>query len=289
MRNNIINGDCTIEICKFADESIDVVCTDPPYLYLNHKLDREFDEDLLFSEFMRILKPDGFIIIFGRGESFYRWNYKLSQLGFNFKEEVIWNKRHSTSPMLPLNRVHETVSIWSKGGGVLNSIRIPYLEQKKYDLYAISNDIKRLLPVLNNNKSLNDIKDYIENQICRTKQSHQSGFEITMGSRCYDIPRDILTMKGIQEGLKEKSIMEINREHYAAQHPTQKPVRLLERLLNLVVKDGDTILDPFMGSGSTGVAAQNLKLNFIGIEIDNEYFEVAKSNLKKPTEQKLEF
>ena len=56
-------------------------------------------------------------------------------------------------------------------------------------------------------------------------------------------------------------------------HPAQKPVKLLEHIIKIASNEGDTILDPFMGVGSTGIAAYNLKRNFIGIELEKEYFD----------------
>ena len=63
-----------------------------------------------------------------------------------------------------------------------------------------------------------------------------------------------------------------------AQHPTQKPIAVMEWCLRKS-KEGDTVLDPFMGSGTTGVACKNLNRNFIGIELDEEYFEIAKARI----------
>lgn len=62
-------------------------------------------------------------------------------------------------------------------------------------------------------------------------------------------------------------------------HPTPKPVPVTERLIERTTKEGDTVLDPFMGSGTTGVAAMNLKRRFIGVEKDADYFALAKSRL----------
>lgn len=62
-------------------------------------------------------------------------------------------------------------------------------------------------------------------------------------------------------------------------HPTQKPSELVQQLIEVYSKDGDTILDPFMGSGTTGVACKNLNRNFIGIELDKDYFEIAKARI----------
>ena len=63
-------------------------------------------------------------------------------------------------------------------------------------------------------------------------------------------------------------------------HPTEKPVDLCEHLISKFSKPNQIVLDPFMGSGSTGVAAKNLNRNFIGIEKDKEYFEIAKKRIE---------
>lgn len=63
-------------------------------------------------------------------------------------------------------------------------------------------------------------------------------------------------------------------------HPTQKPIKLMERIISVFTNEGDTILDFCMGSGSTGVACKNLNRNFIGIEKENNYFEIAKERIK---------
>lgn len=70
------------------------------------------------------------------------------------------------------------------------------------------------------------------------------------------------------------------------QHPTQKPVRLMERLSALVTQEGDLVLDPFMGSGSTGIACINTGRRFIGYEIDDEYFGIAKGRLEEAEKEK---
>ena len=102
MKNIQLYNEDNLELMKrLPNESIDVICIDPPYLYLkNQKLERPFDEQKFFSECKRLLTKNGFIVMFGRGISFYRWNGILDSLGFVFKEEIIWNKRRITSPFL---------------------------------------------------------------------------------------------------------------------------------------------------------------------------------------------
>ena len=78
-----------------------------------------------------------------------------------------------------------------------------------------------------------------------------------------------------------RSVIKCNIEQNKYKVPTQKPVELLKRLILLTTKEGDLILDCFMGSASCGKAALDLNRDFIGIEIDDEYFEIAKENIKE--------
>ena len=64
-------------------------------------------------------------------------------------------------------------------------------------------------------------------------------------------------------------------------HDTEKPVRLMEILIENSSNENETVLDPFMGIGSTGVACQNLGRNFIGIEVDQRYYEIAKERIER--------
>jgi len=70
-----------------------------------------------------------------------------------------------------------------------------------------------------------------------------------------------------------------NNDQKEKLHPTQKPVALMEYLIKTYTNEGDTVLDFTMGSGTTGVACKNLNRNFIGIELDREYFEIAKQRV----------
>ena len=64
-------------------------------------------------------------------------------------------------------------------------------------------------------------------------------------------------------------------------HATVKPLKLIQRLIELTTNENDIVFDPFMGSGTTGIACMNLNRNFIGTELDSEYFEIAKSRVEK--------
>ena len=71
-------------------------------------------------------------------------------------------------------------------------------------------------------------------------------------------------------------------QHYHRNsHPTVKPIKLMAYLITLGSREGDIVLDPFMGSGSKGIAAKLLKRHFVGIEMEEEYFKIAEARIKK--------
>ena len=88
-------------------------------------------------------------------------------------------------------------------------------------------------------------------------------------------------MKDVWEFESEPEIFECStspkNEKRFGKHPTQKPIKLLKRLITAASKEGDLILDPFNGSGTTGIVATTLKRNYIGIELDEEYLALTKN------------
>lgn len=90
---------------------------------------------------------------------------------------------------------------------------------------------------------------------------------------------DYDTAKMINGGKQMRNLWEINAERHLTHHPTEKPETLLERIILIGSKLGDTILDPFTGSGTTGVVAKRLKRNFIGYELNPEYYEMAQKRI----------
>jgi len=91
--------------------------------------------------------------------------------------------------------------------------------------------------------------------------------------------------KQINGGKQMKNHWEINAERHKTKHPTEKPECLLERIILLGSNEGQTVLDPFTGSGTTGVVAKKLNRNFIGIEKSKEYFEIAKKRIDNLDEE----
>jgi len=87
--------------------------------------------------------------------------------------------------------------------------------------------------------------------------------------------------KQMNGGKQMKNLWQINAERHKTKHPTEKPESLLSRIILLGSNENDTVLDPFLGSGTTGVVAVQNKRKFIGIEISKEYFEIAEQRIKQ--------
>src|SRR3989344_1063237 len=95
---------------------------------------------------------------------------------------------------------------------------------------------------------------------------------------------DYQKAKKLNGGKQMRNLWTITAKRHKTEHPTEKPEDLLERIILLGSKTGDTILDPFMGSGTTGVVAKRFGRNFVGIEIDGGYFKIAEKRINSEKE-----
>jgi site-specific DNA-methyltransferase (adenine-specific) len=280
-------GSCTLYLGKMEDtiggiEHVDHILTDPPYLYIKtHDFDKAWNEQLFFENVKRLLSDDGFIALFGRGTSFYRWNSSLADMKFIFKEEIIWDKRYTSAPCIALSRVHENISLHTKKTGKIRHSKVPYVEQKQYNVEVIARDIASIKRTIRTDdgliSALNCLKTGLSKIIYKTPQkiaiTNRTGFSTNNRSDFY--------LRSIIQGTKEKSIISVPGVKVGMLHPTEKPVRLAERILALISDPGDTIYDPFMGSGSFGVACINTGRKYIGSEMKSEYFDIACKRIKE--------
>ncbi len=278
--DQIIHGDCLEVMQKLPDRCIDVILTDPPYGYLTrkHKFDVPVDWKRVSEEWERICKEDCFIIMFGRGTQLYRWASYLDDLGFDFKEEIVWNKKNPTNPVLPLLRKHELIVVYGRGRKKIKRVRVPYEEEACER--KIHQDLQRILSALKG-KEKEELLRYIQNDFVKEyTRLHKDKHCITLQAGIKDCAGSVRSLEQILFGLVESSIMSVPREHFRMVHPTQKPVRLIERLLAVFSDEEDIVLDPFVGSGTTAIACKKMKRKFIGIEKDDEYYRLALERLK---------
>ena len=269
-RITLYNGDC-LEFMQNMQEEVNLILTDPPYLYLDHKLDKPFDEQKCFELLYKIMAKNSILAFFGRGDSFYKWNYLTKQIGFDFKEEIIWDKTQSSSPTLTLQRIHETISIKQKGNVALNKVHIDYYEYNLQAEKTFENDLKRLISGIKNCKTIEELDKWKEGGYNQPRgNKHNLITKLKLGN-----DRALGAYGMITRGRRLNSIFRVGREHYQFIHPTQKPVELLQHLINLCSQSNDLVFDGFAGSGSTAIACIKTNRRFIGCELDAEYFDMA--------------
>ena len=93
--------------------------------------------------------------------------------------------------------------------------------------------------------------------------------------------------KSFNNGKQLRNLWEINTQRHLTKHPTEKPEILLERVILLGSKENDTVLDPFLGSGTTGVVANKFNRNFIGFEANKDYYEIARNRVFKLSKENI--
>ena len=233
----LLCGNC-LEIMKYIpDNSIDLIITDLPYSSTRNEWDKPVDLELLWKEYNRITKDTTPVILFSAMPftvDLINSNRK------NFRYEIIWRKNIAT--------------------GFLNANRMPLKAHENLLVFY------RKLPVYNPQKfqGIPYIKTMRRGDSTTNYGSHGENQAKSLDGKRY--PLDVVEFKVVNTGGGNA------RKDDRHLHPTQKPLRLLEYLISTYSNKGDMVLDNCFGSCSTGIACLNTKRNFIGIEMNKEYF-----------------
>lgn len=242
--NNIelMHGDCVELMKSIPDGSVDMVLADPPYGTTRNKWDTVIPFDLLWAQYKRICKTNAAIVLFSQMPFTARAVVSNCEM---FRYEWILRKTKVTGFLnankMPL-KIHENILVF-------------YQKQPTYNPQFWYGKPYR-------NKSKRTGKG------CYNADS-QSGFERfpTVSEDGRRFPLDVISF----DNSNTRDEMNL--------HPTQKPVALLEYLIRTYTDNGETVLDNCMGSGSTGVACVNTGRKFIGIELDNTYYQLAEARI----------
>ena len=292
-------GDCLEVMKAIPDGSVDLILCDLPYgtikdLQLDGwsnqdtSWDTIIDTTQLFKEYERVLRMNGVAILFSQ-EPYTSHLRTFKCENFEFLYPLIWKKNHFAN-CLSCNKApvsyFEDLSVFSK-------------KYDKQNLHPLREYFKNVLDFLKMNK-----KQVID--ILGAKVDHCLRFNSSQFSLCTnEVYNELIDklhidkMKGFKpyEELEElnrtfnrtfnlqnnkkymSNVLEFKKD-YSRLHPTQKPVALLEYLIKIYTNEDDLVLDNCMGSGSTGVACKHTNRDFIGIELDQKYFEIAKKRIE---------
>lgn len=242
----LLHGDCLELMKDIPDKSIDMILCDLPYGLTHCDWDIPLDMETMWNQYKRIIKDHGAILLF----SIQPFTSDLIQSNRKmFRYEIVWQK---TQP-----------------SGFLNAKRMPL---RNHEIICV---FYKHLPTYNPQMRIIETKQLGRKKTNGTKAQQYNDYMIgtwewtETGER---FPTDVICFSNWNGALFGKT-------DKATKHPTQKPIPLLEYLIKTYTNEGDTVLDNCMGSGSTGVACVNLNRNFIGMELKQEYFDIANERI----------
>ena len=259
-------GDCLIEMNNIEDQSIDLILCDLPYGTTDRKgieskgdnrvlgWDTVIPLDKLWIQYKRVLKANGAVVL--TADQPFTSQLVISNIEW-FKYEWIWKKKKTTGFLhanaRPMKKT-EDILVFSPLGASGGSVKAN--KNMKYNPQGL---IEKKVKKKNNAKRLGKFLHQPEHMGAGNKLLHETEYE----QKFTNYPLEI-----IEFSLDKDSV-----------HPTQKPVALMEYLIRTYTNEGEVVLDNCMGSGTTGVACINTNRNFIGIEMNNNYFNVAKDRI----------
>ena len=244
-RYEIYNGDCLEVMDRLIEEGIKVDCiiTDPPYGTTACKWDSIIPFEQMWDRINKLIKNGGAIVLFGN-EPFSSY-LRISNIK-NYKYDWVWDKHiprnFLNAKIMPMQK-HENIMIFNCKG------------KENYHPQMIKRE-----------KSVKG-RNYAKNNKDSAYKLNKDGTDNVERTYEYRNPDTIII--GKWEANKGKL------------HPTQKPISLMEYLIKTYTNENEIVLDFTMGSGSTGVACMNTNRKFIGIELDENYFEIAKNRIEE--------
>jgi len=248
----LFNADCFDIFPFIADKSVDAIITDLPYGSTQCKWDVILSFDKLWEQYERIIKPNGAIVLFGSQpftSALVMSNIKL------FKYEWIWEKAvGSNFAALKYQPMKEHENILVFGIGTVKYY--PIKEERK------GSGKERQKAGYENSKATAKTGQFIGGIMDATKRTNS-----------YDELRYPSSVQYFN-----------NRDKERGMHPTQKPVELMEYLIKTYTNENEIVLDNTMGSGTTGLACLKINRQFIGIEKEKKYYDIAVARINKTLE-----
>ena len=315
----LYKGDCLIESDKIESGSVDLILTDLPYGTvkglgdsdtIKHGMkgktdwDSVIDTDKIMKIANRILRKNGKMILTAQ-QPFTNELINKANANVPFNYSMIWEKDHFanalTAKKAPLN-YYEDVLVFSKGEcyeakhPVRNTMKkyvSKYGKDLLIDLFLKEGRYTSELSArvhasykfgFNNGMRFDLMNEKMYNYLSDFIQFEESFKELKQIDNEYKIKYG--STFNLWEGNKYKSNILKYKKDYTGHHPTQKPVLLLEDLIKTFSNEGDLVVDLTMGSGSTGVACKSTARDFIGIEMNDEYFKIATDRINKEEPQK---
>lgn len=271
---SVLLGDCLEQLKNIKDESVDLIYLDPPFFTQkkqklktrDNSKEYSFDDcwdsineyidyiKLRLIECRRVLKPTGSIFLHCDKTASHYLRVALDEVfGMeNFQSEIIWSyKRWSNSKVGLLNN-HQNIYFYSKTKNFkFNTI---------YTDYSPTTNVDQIL------------QERVRDENFKATYKIDENGKVVIGKEKKGVPlSDVWNIPFLNPKAKERT-----------GYPTQKPILLLEQIIKIATDEGDLVLDPFCGSGTTLVAAKLLNRRYMGIDISKDAVELTKQRLENP-------
>lgn len=300
LRIKLFNSDCMKELEKIEDESIDCIITDPPYFI--DKLDNnwssneikedkknshithlpkgmKFDKDQVkklyefYFELSKILikkiKPGGYFLSFSSPRLYHSIAMACDLAGFEVRDMINWVYTQSMPKGMSVSHVIEKMD---KPREEKDKIK------KEYENFKTPMIRSCFEPICVAMKSVKGT--FIQNEL--NFKTGLINFNNKVGKEKDRVPANIITTEEIDDTYDKNFLISKPTKEEKGKfntHITVKPLSIMDHLIKIFSKEDSIILDPFMGSGSTGVSCKKNNRNFIGIELNKEYFDIAKKRI----------
>ncbi|MFT6124300.1 MAG: site-specific DNA-methyltransferase (adenine-specific) [Shewanella sp.] len=302
---NLMLGDCLERMKEIKSGSVDLIVCDLPYGTvkgigdsdnINHGMkgktewDTCIDTNAVMKESDRILRKNGKMCLFAQ-QPFTTELISNATVNLPFNYSMIWEKDHFanalTAKKAPLN-YYEDVLVFSKKHDC--ELLHPLREYFKLIMDYVKLNLKQINTRLRHRRAEHAFYvDSTQFGLCTLKTYNELIMEFGIDKmndfkefdELSEVNSVFNSVFNLPENQKFKSNILKYKKDYGGYHPTQKPVLLLKDLIKTFSNEGNLIVDMTMGSGSTGVAAKNLNRKFIGIEMDEGYFNIAKKRIEE--------
>lgn len=291
MQTKLIHSDCLEALKNLPDNSVDSVVTDPPYglSFMGKKWDYDVPSEEIWAECLRVLKPGGHLLAFAGTRTQHRMAVRIEDAGFEIRDMIAW-VYGSGFP-----KSHNLKDQWQGWGTALKPALEPITVARKPLIGTVAENV-----LAHGTGALNIDGCRVGTDTIKTcakpkgssfssvgnaqgfngcEESHHTGR--WPANLIHDGSEEVLALAGEQARFFYCPKASKKDRDDGNTHPTVKPTDLMRYLCRLVTPPNGTVLDPFMGSGSTGKAAMLEGFNFIGIEREAEYIEIAKARINR--------
>ena len=249
----LMKGDCLERMKEIPSGTVDAIICDPPYGTTQCKWDSIIPLDKMWEQLKRVIKPNGAIVMTASDP--FTSTLVCSNIDM-LREKLVWVKHKPSNFACGKTmhlKYHEDILVFAGKKPTYNA----QMQPRKSDRVSQMQKGK--------SKKWNTVRSDGEEVSFQTQYEPKEWAEYDANMK---YPSTVIEIPAVASNSLEK-----------VKHPTQKPVALMEYLVKTYTNEGETVLDFTMGSGTTGVASVNTSRKFIGIEMDTNYFNIAKSRI----------